>query len=307
MKEEFIVDANNCNLRLDNFVLLKMPELSRSHIKNLIENGKVTCNGKTVKAGEKIKTGYKILVDDTEVKTLDLSPQDIPIDIVYEDDDLAIINKPKGMVVHPASGNYSNTLVNALLFRLKSLSTINGVVRPGIVHRLDKDTSGLLVVAKNDKSHISLAKQIQDKTCHRYYLALCTGNIKDDEGRIETGFGRHPKNRKQMSTFNVGVGKLAITNYKVLKRYKKYTLVEFKLDTGRTHQIRVHSKSIGHPIVGDETYGTKSNEFKTNGQLLHAYKLELTHPTTNKAITFTCDLPQDFALALKKLDATLKQ
>jgi len=299
--------TNEDNVRLDNFVLTMMPDLSRSHIKNLIKDGKILCNGKNVKAGEKLKAGYEVLVEDEEIKPLELIAQDIPIDIVYEDDDMAVINKPKGMVVHPAVGNKNNTLVNALLFKLKNLSSINGIVRPGIVHRLDKDTSGLLVIAKNDKAHINLSKQIQEKSCHRYYLALCNGNFKNDEGKIETGFGRHPKNRKQMSTFDVGIGKIAITNYKVVKRYGKYTLVEFKLETGRTHQIRVHSKYIGHPIVCDEVYGTKNTEFKAHGQLLHAYKLELRQPTTNEFLTFTSNLPDDFTKALKKLDNELKQ
>ena len=307
MSKEFVASENDVSLRLDNFVMLKMPELSRSHIKNLIESGKILLNGKKVKAGEKLKCGNIIHIEDEEAKTLDLTPEDLPIEIIYEDDDMAIINKPKGMVVHPACGNNSKTLVNALLFNLKDLSSINGVIRPGIVHRLDKDTSGLLVVAKNDKAHINLAKQIQEKSCHRYYIALCSGNFKQDEGRIETGFGRNPKNRKEMTTFDVGVGKIAITNYKVLKRYGKYTLVEFKLDTGRTHQIRVHAKYIGHPIVCDEVYGTKNSEFKAKGQLLHAYKLELTQPSTNSFMTFTCELPDDFKKALNKLDNEFRE
>ena len=302
MKETYIVEDSYQNIRLDNYLIVKNPTLSRSHIKKLIESNKVLCNDKTVKAGEKVKEGYKIEIEDEDALPLDIAPQDLPIEIIYEDDDMAVVNKPKGMVVHPANGNKTNTLVNALLFKLKNLSSINGVIRPGIVHRLDKDTSGLLVIAKNDLAHINLAKQIQEKTCHRYYLALCCGNFKNDEGRIETGFGRHPKNRKQMSTFDLGVGKKAITNYKVVKRYGKNTLVEFKLDTGRTHQIRVHAKYIGHPIACDEVYGNKNSDFKANGQLLHAYKLELFQPTTNKKMSFSCPLPGDFEKALKKLD-----
>ena len=306
MTRIFIVEQENVNKRLDNFVLEKIENLSRSHIKNMIDNGIILCNNKLVKSGEKLKLGYEIKVLDEEVKSLDITPQELKFDIIYEDDDFAIINKPKGIVVHPAPGNYSNTLVNGLLFKLKNLSSINGVIRPGIVHRLDKDTSGLLVVAKNDKSHINLAKQIKEKTCHRYYIALCNGNFNKDEDTIKTGYGRNPKNRKQMTTFEIGTGKEAITSYKVLKRYGRYTLVEFKLFTGRTHQIRVHSKFIGHPVVMDELYGVKNSEFKTKGQLLHAYKLELKHPTTNRNMVFECDLPDDFKSVLKKLNNEVK-
>ena len=209
------------------------------------------------------------------------------------------------MVVHPANGNENNTLVNALLFRLKHLSSINGVIRPGIVHRIDKNTSGLLLVAKNDKSHVELSKQIQNKTCHRNYIALCNGNFKDDSGTIITNIARSKKDRKQMAVCSDSEGKKAITHYNVIKRYGDYTLVEFSLETGRTHQIRVHAKHIGHCIVGDDVYGTK-NKFKLNGQLLHAYKIEFKHPTTNKNMTFTCPLPEYFQKVLNKLNNNKK-
>lgn len=286
--------------RLDIFLQEQIQNVSRSHIKNMIENGYVLCNGKQVKSGYKLKTGDEISVQEMQQKTLDLSPEDIKIDIVYEDDDLAVINKPQGLVVHPANGNESGTLVNALLFHLKNLSTINGVIRPGIVHRLDKNTSGLLVVAKNDNSHISLAKQIETKTCKRHYLALCVGNFKQDNGTIETHIDRSKKDRKQMAVCSSGEGKRAVTHYNVVERFGEYTLVEFVLETGRTHQIRVHSKYINHPIVGDDVYGSVG-KFKLNGQLLHAYKIEFNQPTTKQRLSFSCPLPDYFENVLKIL------
>ncbi len=295
------IENENVGQRLDVFLSNFFNEFTRSHIKNMIEDGNVLLNGQKVKSGTKLKQNDDIIVLDCEVKTLDATPQNIDIDIVYEDDDLAVINKPQGLVVHPANGNENGTLVNALLYHLKNLSGINGVIRPGIVHRLDKNTSGLLIVAKNDKAHVNLAKQIETKSCHRHYIALCNGNFKDDEGEIVTNISRSKKDRKQMAVCDENVGKKAITNYKVLKRYGEYTLVEFVLQTGRTHQIRVHSKYIGHTIVGDDVYGSKS-KFKLNGQLLHAYKIEFTQPSTNKRLCFSCDLPDYFQKILNRLD-----
>ena len=297
----FVVDTDDIGERLDAYVLKKCPERTRSSIKKQIDTGTISLNGKNVKAGEKLKKGDVVVVLEVEPIELSAKPENININIIYEDDDLAVINKPKGMVVHPANGNISGTLVNALLYNLKNLSSINGVIRPGIVHRLDKDTSGLLLIAKNDVSHVNLAKQIETKACHRYYLALCCGNLKNDEGTIETGFGRSLKDRKEMSVFPIGTGKKAITNYRVIERFGKYTLVEFKLETGRTHQIRVHSKYLGNPIACDEVYGNKDKTFKAKGQLLHAYKIEFTHPTSTEQMAFSCDLPEDFNNALKKL------
>ena len=301
MNNSFVVEMGESGVRLDSFLCNKLGDYTRSHIKILIDESKVLLNDKHVKSGEKVKVGDVITVLMEEPKKLEVSPQNIKIEIVYEDDDLAVINKPKGMVVHPANGNDDGTLVNALLFHLENLSGINGVIRPGIVHRLDKDTSGLLLVAKNDKSHVHLAKQIEEKSCHRYYKALCYGNFKNDSGIIETGFGRNPKDRKQMAVFRLGEGKRALTKYNVLKRFGNYTFVEFVLETGRTHQIRVHSKYIGHTIIGDEVYGKKDKNFKTTGQLLHAYKIEFTQPTTNERLVFESDLPEEFMNALNKL------
>lgn len=299
--EKFIITNNDVNKRLDVFLCSVKSEFSRSHIKNMIENNHIFLNGKTPKSGEKLKLGDVVEIEDITIKPLDVKPENIDIDIVYEDDDLAVINKPQGLVVHPANGNENGTLVNALLYHLKNLSSINGVIRPGIVHRLDKDTSGLLIVAKNDKAHINLAKQIELKTCHRHYIALCVGNFKQDSGTIKTHIARSKKDRKQMAVCDDNEGKIAITNYNVIERYGTYTLVEFVLQTGRTHQIRVHSKYIGHPIVGDEVYGVK-DKFKLNGQLLHAYKIEFNHPSTNERLSFCCDLPEYFKKVLKQLD-----
>lgn len=302
MTNNFVVEKKDEGKRLDMFLLENMPSVTRSHIKNLIEDGFVLVDGKNKKSGEKLKLGNKISVEEQQPTMLDVVPQNIDIDIIYQDDDLAVINKKQGMVVHPANGNYDGTLVNALLFHITNLSGINGVIRPGIVHRLDKDTSGLIIIAKNDKAHTSLAKQIETKSCHRHYFALVNGNIKQDSGRIETYIGRNPKDRKQMAVVQEKDGKKAITNFNVVKRYGKYTFVEFVLETGRTHQIRVHSKHIGHTIVGDETYGHKDKSFKTNGQLLHAYKIQFTQPTTNQSITLECPLPDYFQKALNYLD-----
>ena len=299
--DSYIVQGEHVGERLDYYVQNMYPNLSRSHIKKQIENGDILLDSKQVKAGQKLKLNNIVQVKIEELKQLDVQAENIALDIVYQDDDLAVINKPKGMVIHPANGNYTGTLVNALLYNLTNLSGINGVVRPGIVHRLDKDTSGLLLVAKNDKAHINLAKQIETKSCHRYYLALCCGNIKTDSGHIETGYGRSLKDRKQMAVFPLGTGKLAITNYRVIERFGQYTLVEFKLETGRTHQIRVHSKYLNTPIACDEVYGHKDKNFKAEGQLLHAYKIEFTHPTSGKQLTFTSKIPDDFEKALNKL------
>lgn len=294
----FDVLSEEAGQRLDLFLSNKLGA-SRSHIKNLVENERVFLNDKKVKAGQILKSGDNIIVYEEEIKTLNLQPEDIPIDIVYEDDDIAIVNKPQGMVVHPAAGSYEHTLVNALLFRLKSLSSINGVIRPGIVHRLDKDTSGLLVVAKNDDAHISLQQQIASKEAKRYYYALVDGVVSKDEGIVETLIDRSKKDRKMMAV-SKSTGRNAITLYKVLERFSKYTFMEYELKTGRTHQIRVHSKHIGHPVVGDNVYGG-SNKFDLNGQLLHAHKLVLTHPKSGKLMSFEAPLPDYFEKVLQIL------
>ena len=285
--------------RLDVF-LANETGWTRSQIKIQVDNGKVLVNGKTQKAGFLVKNDDKIVLSfSKDVFDSKAEPENIPLDIVYEDDDFAIINKPQGMVVHPAPGAYNHTLVNALLFHFESLSGVNDAVRPGIVHRIDKDTSGLLVVAKNDKAHVSLASQIAEHTCFRHYVALLEGNLKQDDGTIETFIARDKKDRKMMAVSDEG--KLAITHYKVLERFNGYTYAEFKLETGRTHQIRVHSKFLNHPIVGDKTYGIKNQKFNLEGQLLHAKRLELTHPTTGKRMIFECQIPAYFDKILNKL------
>lgn len=274
-------------------------ELSRSRAKKLCDDGLCFINGKRVKSNKTLKTGDRITVTVPEEINLDATPEDLPVDIVYQDDDLAVINKPQGMTVHAGNGTRGGTLVNALLFHLDNLSGINGVIRPGIVHRIDKNTSGLLVVAKNDKAHVSLAKQIENKTCRRVYVALLEGNLKQDEGVIDTLIGRNPADRTKMAV--VKNGRRAITEFKVLERFNGYTFCEFSLKTGRTHQIRVHAKHLGHPIVGDPEYGYKNRKFKLKGQLLHAKKIEFIHPTTGREMVFSVPLPDYFEKVLKIL------
>lgn len=290
--------VENGGVRLDAFIALKT-ELSRSHVKKITDEGGVLVNGKPQKGKYTVKEGDVIEFSLPELKPLDVKPVDIPLDIVYQDADVALINKPQGMTVHAGNGTDDNTLVNALLFALDSLSGINGVIRPGIVHRIDKDTSGLLIVAKNDKAHISLASQIESKTCKRIYLALLHGKVKEDSGVIDTFIDRSAKDRTAYAVSTKG--RRAVTDYRVIKRYEGYTLCEFSLRTGRTHQIRVHSKHLGNPVVGDKVYGPKKCPFNLEGQLLHAYSLTFTHPTTNEQMTFSCDLPEYFKKTLAKL------
>ncbi len=297
MKKEITVD--NVGVRADVYLSEKL-NYTRSKVKKLIDDGCVFVNGAKIKSSDKLPEGALVTVDEPDPKPLGLTPVNLPIDIVYQDKDIAVINKPQGLTVHDGNGVKGYTLVNLLLANLDSLSGINGVIRPGIVHRIDKDTSGLLVVAKNDAAHVSLAAQIQNKTCKRTYIALLEGVLKQDGGRIETHIERSQKNRTMMTVSDKG--RLAITEFKVLKRYDNYTLCEFNLKTGRTHQIRVHSKFIGHPIVGDPVYGYKNQKFNLNGQLLHAVKLELTHPATGERMTFTAPLPDYFLNVLTKLD-----
>lgn len=275
---------------------------TRSFVKKLFESGFVLVNGKTAKPAQAIKTGEVIEITYPEAVQYSVKPEDIPIEIIYEDEDLAVVNKPQGMTVHLGNGNIDGTLVNALLYKLDSLSGINGVIRPGIVHRIDKDTSGLLVIAKNDRAHLSLSKQIENKTCKRTYLALLEGNLKSDSGTVTTYIGRSPQDRVKMAVVAPDKGKLAITDYCVEKRYNGYTLCRFDLKTGRTHQIRVHTKYLGHPIVGDKVYGIKKQKFKLNGQLLHAYRLSFVHPATLEVMTFEALLPGYFKEILSKLD-----
>lgn len=298
MKETMIIAA--CDYKRLDLFLAENTDFSRSHVKKLIDDGFVTVNGKQLKSGASVKAGDTVSVSAPEPVKLDLTPQDIPIDIIYQDDDIAVINKQQGLTVHSGGGTNGGTLVNALLYRLDKLSGINGVIRPGIVHRIDKDTSGLLVVAKNDAAHVNLAKQIQTKSAKRIYVALLEGVVKPDNGLIDTFIKRSDKDRKLMCASDRD-GRRAVTEYKVLKRYEGFTLCEFSLKTGRTHQIRVHAKYIGHPVVGDKAYGYKKQKFDLQGQLLHAYKLVLTHPTTGKVMEFTAPIPDYFENVLKKL------
>lgn len=296
-EENFLIENEGVGERLDIFLQHKFPSFSRSHIKNMIEKNCVFVNGKQVKSGYKLRENDKISVTIKAPEKISTEEEDVLFDIVYEDDDVVVVNKPQGLVVHPCTSTKSGTLVNGLLHRVKNLSGINGVLRPGIVHRLDKDTSGLLVVAKNDKAHIALQEQIKNKTCKRIYLAVLTGNLKEDSGEIVTKIARDKKDRKKMAVADVG--REAITNYRVLERFKDACLVEFSLKTGRTHQIRVHAKYLNHPVVGDKVYGKEVKGL--NGQLLHAYKLSFTHPTTGKEVSFIAPLPDYFENYLKKL------
>lgn len=288
-------------MRLDKYLAEQFPEQTRSYLQKLIKDGAVLVNGKCVKTGFQLSKGDEVSVSIPEPKELDVLPQKMDLDIVYEDEDVILINKPKGMVVHPAPGHTTDTLVNGLLYHCKDhLSGINGVARPGIVHRIDRDTTGILIVCKNDKAHNSIAAQLKEHSINRRYRALVHGNIKEDTGTVEGPIGRHPIDRKKMS-INERNGKPAVTHYTVLERFGNYTLIECKLETGRTHQIRVHMTSIGHPLVGDEVYGPAKCPFKLQGQCLHAMVLGFVHPTTGQYMEFSADLPEYFEELLKKL------
>lgn len=303
MRTENFVCDKNC-ARADIALSEKLEGYTRSALKKLFEGGAVEINGKVAKPSQSVSEGDKISVTLPDPVECAARPEDIPVEIIYEDDDVAVINKPQGLTVHAGNGNADGTLVNALLFRLGNLSGIGGVIRPGIVHRIDKNTSGLLVVAKNDKAHLSLASQIAEKSCRRTYVALLEGNLKDDKGTVTTYIGRSQTDRTKMAVVPPEKGKLAITDYEVLDRAQGYTLCRFDLHTGRTHQIRVHAKYLNHPIVGDDVYGRKKREFSLQGQLLHAYRLEFTHPTSGERLSFTAPLPDYFTVVLKKLNLT---
>ncbi len=298
------ITARESFARADIFLSENLEGYTRSAVKKLFDGGLVLINGKPAKKPSvPVNEGDEAEVTLPDAVKYCAKPEDIPVEIVYEDGDIAVVNKPQGMTVHMGNGNFEGTLVNALLYKLDSLSGINGVIRPGIVHRIDKDTSGLLVVAKNDAAHLSLSKQIEEKTCKRTYLALLEGNLKDDSGTITTYIGRDPKDRVKMAVVPPEKGKIAITDFTVLKRFKEgYTLCRFDLKTGRTHQIRVHAKYLAHPVVGDPVYGVKKQKFNLNGQLLHAWRLRLVHPKTGKEMTFEAPLPDYFAEVLKKLN-----
>lgn len=295
---EILIVSDRDNERIDVYVSSQLNDMSRNSVQKLITEGNISVNNKAIKSNYKVKLNDSILVILPEPEVLDIAAENIPIDIVYEDDDLAVINKPQGMVVHPAPGHYSGTLVNALMYHLKNLSSINGVMRPGIVHRLDMNTSGLMLVAKNDKSHNFLAKCLKEHSINRIYYSLVEGNIKNDSGTIDAPLGRSEKDRKKRAVTYKN-SKTAVTNYWVVERYGSYTLVKLKLETGRTHQIRVHMKYIGHPVVGDDVYGSKANKFNLKGQMLHSKTVGFIHPKTGDYMELDSELPDYFQKVLR--------
>ena len=298
--QTFIVTFKEANERLDKALSLFRSDLSRTYIGKLIDEGKVLVNNKQEKASYKVKENDEIALLEIEETKSDIKEEDIPLDIVYEDDDIMIINKVQGMVVHPANGHYSGTLVNALMYQADSLSSINGVVRPGIVHRIDKDTSGLICIAKNDNAHHFLAEQLKDHTMAREYIALVRGVIKENSGTIDMPIGRDKKDRQKMAV--VKDGKPATTHFQVIERFNDHTLVKCQLVSGRTHQIRVHMSAINHPVEGDPLYAGKNyDKLYKNGQLLTAYKLKLIHPATKKEMVFEIELPDYFKEILDSL------
>ena len=290
--------------RLDKIVSKLEEKLSREAIQRMIKNGKILVNGKLQKPSYKTTVDDVITIEEELPQEIDLKPQEMPLDIIYEDNDILIINKEKGIVVHPGNGNIDGTLANAVMALCKgSLSGIGGKIRPGIVHRIDKDTSGLIIIAKNDNAHINLSKQIQNREVKKTYIALVRGNVKENEATINMPIGRSTKDRKKMAVTKTG--KEAITHFKVLKRYLEYTLLEVNIETGRTHQIRVHLSQLGYPIVGDEVYSNGKNPFNVKGQMLHAAKLTFKHPTTNKEVTFEAPLPKYFIEVLERLEQNM--
>ena len=301
---EFKVNEDSVGTRLDVFISNKFDDKTRSYIQGIIEGETVSVNGKCRKSNYKLKLADAVALFIPEAVELNIKAEEIPLDVLYEDVDVIVINKPQDMVVHPAPGNYSGTLVNALLNHCKDLSGINGIIRPGIVHRIDKDTSGALIVAKNDNAHNALAKQFKEHSITRSYLAIVEGIIKTDEGTIDMPIGRHPKDRIKMGV--VESGKKAVTHYKVIERFTSHTLVECNLETGRTHQIRVHMAKIGHPLVGDLIYGYKKQSFNLKGQVLHAKRLGFIHPSTNEYMEFDSPLPAYFEKLITKLRKELK-
>ena len=298
---KYIVKKEDENKRIDKLIAEVYKDISRMTIQRLINDGKLKINNKNVKVSYKVSEGDNIEFDLQEPEKIDIKAQDIPLNVIYEDEDIIVINKEKGMVVHPGNGRTEDTLVNALMQKCKnSLSGIGGKIRPGIVHRLDKDTSGIIIVAKNDKAHINLSEQIKNRKVNKYYIALVRGNVIENNATINMPIGRSTKDRKKMAVSEKG--KEAITHFKVLKRYNGYTLLKLKIDTGRTHQIRVHLAEIGHPVVGDEVYSNGKNKFGVKGQCLHAKRIEFVHPTSNKKMVLEAELPKYFKDILEKLD-----
>lgn len=303
MSEELTFLVETAGVRLDKWLSDCMEDMTRSAVQNLIAGGMVTCGGKALSKSAKLSPGDKVKVVLPEVRPLDIAPEQIPLDIVYEDEDLLVVNKPKGMVVHPAPGNPDKTLVNALLYHCgDSLSGINGVARPGIVHRIDKDTSGLLIVAKNDFSHVRLAEQIQAHSFTREYSAVVYGNVKENSGKVDKPIGRHPVERKKMAVLlDSPSARNAVTHYEVVERFDGFTQMKLRLETGRTHQIRVHMASIGHPVAGDPVYGPKKVISFLHGQCLHAGLIGFVHPRTGEYLEFETPLPDYFTEFLRKL------
>ena len=310
MLETVTYQADQTGERLDVFLVRQQPDFSRAHVQKLLRDGGALVDGRVRKANYKLNGNEIITLTIPEAESVEIKAEDIPLDILYEDEDIIVVNKARGMVVHPASGVNTGTLVNALLFHCQDLSGINGEIRPGIVHRLDKDTSGVMVCAKNDKAHINLAEQIRTKSAHRIYRAVVHGNIKEEAGIIKGDIGRHLTDRKKMAIVQEN-GKSAVTHFKVLERFGDYTLVECQLETGRTHQIRVHMTSIGHPLVNDPKYGPrKTTPFAIAGQALHSLMLTLRHPSTGAEMQFEAPLPEDMEkilTALRDRQAKAKQ
>lgn len=299
--QSLTVGAEDAGKRMDKYLAEQFPECTRSYLQKLLKDGNVRISGKPVKASAKTVVGACIELVIPEPVEAEILPEAIALDILYEDSDVILINKPKGMVVHPAAGHTTGTLVNALMYHCQgNLSGINGILRPGIVHRIDKDTTGVLVVCKNDKAHNELARQLKEHSITRRYRAIVCGNIKEEEGTVDAPLGRHPRERKKMAIVKTG-GKRAVTHYRVLERFGSYTYIECQLETGRTHQIRVHMASLGHPLLGDEVYGRTKSPFHTEGQTLHAMTLGFVHPTTGEYMEFTAPLPEYFDRILKKL------
>lgn len=298
-QERIVITENEAGQRADVGLAILL-EVTRSNMQKLLEEGRAVRGTKVLKSNYKLKAGDEIVVTLPEPQPLDVQPENIPLDIIYEDEDVVVVNKPRGMVVHPAAGNYSGTLVNALLYHCKNLSGINGVIRPGIVHRLDKDTSGIMICAKNDAAHVSLSQQIQSKTAQRTYLAVVRGNIKTDSGTIETLIARDKNDRKKMAVVTED-GRQAITDYEVVERYGKFTVVRCKLRTGRTHQIRVHMEHLGYPLVGDPKYSPMKTCFGIQGQALHSHTLEFDHPRTGERMKFEAPYPEDFNKVITRL------
>lgn len=299
---QFVVEEEQSGERIDKFLSETLPELSRSYIQKLIKDNQVTANEKVVKANYKLNAGDVLYLEEPELKEPDILPENIPLKILYEDADFLVVNKPKGMVVHPSAGHYSGTLVNALMYHCKDeLSGINGVMRPGIVHRIDMDTTGSLLVCKNDFAHNDIAQQLKEHSITRIYHAIVHGVLKEDEGTIHAPIGRHPIERKKMS-INDKNGKDAVTHYKVIQRFNNFTYIQCQLETGRTHQIRVHMSSIRHPLLGDEIYGPAKCPYKLQGQTLHAKTIGIIHPRTKEYIEVDAPLPEYFTKLLKKLE-----